>query len=149
MASTIPIQPPSKAEDSDAASPLPHLLQTPSGLALLELQGTINLPSRVDEEPDSSQFDPDQVFETPFGRLVFPEYDGDAGEGRWMKRVFLFVGKHQRLHGEVKTLPKALAVMRRKAGDESNEELEIVEIVKHKIIFSHRPEPVGDDIPEV
>lgn len=63
-----------------------------------------------------------------------------------MKRVFLFVGKHQRLHGEVKKLPKALAVMRRKqSGDENCEELEIVEIVKHKIIFSHRPEPVGDD----
>ena len=34
---------------------------------------------------------------------------------------------------------------KRQSGDEAKEELEVVEIIKHKIIFSHRPEPVGDD----
>lgn len=75
----------------------------------------------------------------------------------------MFVGKHQRLTGEVKRLPRAVGVIRRrrvgggiegdggngdecegeKEGGKEAEELEIVEIVKLKIIFSTRPEPVG------
>jgi chromosome transmission fidelity protein 8 len=79
-----------------------------------------------------------------------------------MKRVYLYVGKHQRLTGEVKKLPKAIAVIRKREvgaadmmdldGKESSfeaerspaEQLEIVEIVKYKILFAGRPEPVGD-----
>ena len=90
-----------------------------------------------------------------------------------MKRVYLYVGKHQRLTGEVKILPKAIAVVRRRErgastvtatatdvmeldgqetaaakgeeGEESrsSEQLEIVEIVRYKILFAGRPEPVG------
>ncbi|QSZ31795.1 hypothetical protein DSL72_001364 [Monilinia vaccinii-corymbosi] len=143
-------------------NPLPKLLQTPSGLALLELQGTINLPEPDLEEdgvsgiPDSSV----QSLQTPIGRLIFPEYDpGNPDNTKWMKRVYLYVGKHQRLTGEVKKLPRAFAVIRKKdassesqancdvsmQGVESNagDELEIVEIVKWKILFSTRPEPVG------
>jgi len=74
-----------------------------------------------------------------------------------MKKVWLYVGKHQRLTGEVKKLPKALAVIRKKKVEEeghemvvdgngeegSSQDLEIVEIVKYKIQFSLRPEPVG------
>lgn len=65
----------------------------------------------------------------------------------------MFVGQHQRLTGEVKKLPRALGVVRRReaAGGEGaggpedeTEELEIVEIVKYKIVFSSRPEPVGN-----
>ena len=63
-----------------------------------------------------------------------------------MKRVHLYVGRHQRLTGEVKKLPNPVAVMRkrdsREATSEGNE-LEIAEIVYFKIIFSSRPEPVG------
>jgi chromosome transmission fidelity protein 8 len=79
-----------------------------------------------------------------------------------MKRVYLYVGKHQRLTGEVKKLPKAIAVIRKcdnRAEDEMEldgkevysegsgspgEQLEVVEIVKYKILFASRPEPVGD-----
>lgn len=116
-------------------NPLPQLLQTPSGLALLELQGTFNTPA-----PDSSD---DAV---AIGRLDFPDYRPDSitfdpSSTAWMKRVYMYVGQHQRLTGEVKKLPKALGVVRRREGGE--DELEIVEIVKHKIVFSSRPEPVG------
>ena len=85
-----------------------------------------------------------------------------------MKKVYLYVGKHQRLVGEVKKLVKAIAVveMRQRQvngdlamGDANGndedvlgrddgverEELEIVEIVKYKIMFSGRPEPVGGE----
>ena len=66
-----------------------------------------------------------------------------------MKKVYLHVGAHQRLTGEVRALPKAIAVVRKREGDgdvgeaEGREELEVVEIVKYKILFASRPEPVG------
>ncbi|KAH8687428.1 chromosome transmission fidelity protein 8 [Tricladium varicosporioides] len=137
-------------------NPLPQLLQTPSGLALLELQGTINLPEQ-DETLDGDS--KTGVKETEIGRLIFPDYDPqDSSSTTWMKRVYMYVGKHQRLTGEVKKLPKAIAVIRRRTEglsqnntsitalvevSEQPEELEIVEIVKYKILFSLRPEPVG------
>ncbi|KAA8571546.1 hypothetical protein EYC84_001545 [Monilinia fructicola] len=143
-------------------NPLPKLLQTPSGLALLELQGTINLPEPEIEDDDISNTPDSSVKsrQTPIGRLIFPEYDpGNPDSTKWMKRVYLYVGKHQRLTGEVKKLPRAFAVIRRResrSGSQSNgdvsmqgvgsdvgDELEIVEIVKWKILFSTRPEPVG------
>ena len=76
-----------------------------------------------------------------------------------MKRVHLYVGKHQRLTGEVKKLVNPMALIRRRSeaekgegamdlekeveGKEGEEELEIVEVVRWKILFSSRPEPVG------
>jgi len=136
---------------------LPELLHTPSGLALLELQGTINLPEHDDEDSTSTEMDGQM---TPIGRLVFPDYEeGQQGEG-WMKRVYLYVGKHQRLTGEVKKLPRAMAVIRKRTDgsgktveqmegiEREGEELEIVEIVKYKILFSIRPEPVGTWVAE-
>jgi len=134
-----------------STNPLPQLLQTPSGLALLEMQGTINLPEHDDEDTISTGDVKSQ--ETPIGRLVFPDYDPQAsvGDNGWMNRVYLYVGMHQRMTGEVKKLPKALAVIRKVKreddepmdDDERSEELEVVEIVKFKILFSIRPEPVG------
>ena len=146
-----------------AVNPLPSLLQTPSGLALLELQGTINLPEHDNEGAITSTEGNGvtTVQETPIGRLIFPEYDpndSDPSSTTWMKRVYLYVGKHQRLTGQVKKLPKAIAVIRKRTDvllpqrngedmegveGEQSDELEIVEIVKYKIIFSTRPEPVG------
>jgi len=141
-------------------NPLPHVISTPSGLALLEIQGTINLPAHDDEGAISTESKEGVMAqETPIGRLVFPEYDaGDQSNTAWMKRVYLYVGKHQRLTGEVKKLPKAIAVIRKRKGEEGSqgegdsgageegdgsEDLEVVEIVKYKILFSTRPEPVG------
>lgn len=117
----------------------PQLLQTPTGLALLELQGTINLP-------DTSE-------SVAIGRIDFPDYREDAldpSSTAWMKRVYLYVGEHQRLTGDVRKLPKPVAVIRRKGaegggdqeGDGEAEELEVVEIVKYKLVFDSRPEPV-------
>jgi chromosome transmission fidelity protein 8 len=147
-------------------NPMPLLLQTPSGLALLELQGTINLPEHDDEDSITSTevHDGATSQETPIGRLIFPEYDPqEPNDTSWMKRVYLYVGKHQRLTGEVKKLPKAIAIIRKRddefmrsrsvevMGGMSRDipnELEIVEIVKWKILFSTRPEPVGTSATE-
>jgi chromosome transmission fidelity protein 8 len=115
------------------------------------MQGTINVsPPPSQQNSQSEEPQEGQTLETPIGKLVFPHYSGEEGEGAWQKRVYLFVGPYQRLTGEIKKLPKPVAVIRRRevAGEgegrkDEAEELEIVEIVKWKIIFSSRPEPVG------
>jgi chromosome transmission fidelity protein 8 len=143
--STAKLYPPSKAASFTAfTNPLPTLLQTPSGLAILELQGTINLPQDSNGET---------LKDVEAGRLEFPDYTPDAIGTAWMKRVHLYIGQHQRLHGEVKKLPKAIAVVRKRqnrvlqssAGSytEQGDNLEVVEIVKYKLMFTTRPEPVG------
>jgi chromosome transmission fidelity protein 8 len=141
--STVHIYPP--RPENQRSSPLPQLLQTPSGVALLELQGTFNLPESNDDGGVSS----DSI---EIGKLDFPDYKPGVEGSAWMKRVHMYVGQHQRLTGEVKKLPKAIAIVQRRgsgaedsaSGDAADDEdLEIVEVVKYKIIFSNRPEPVG------
>lgn len=127
----------SSENQSQNVNPLPTLLQTPSGLALLEIQGSLN---------STLQTDPGATF--PIGKLHFPLYDPanseDGGSG-WQKRVHLYVGNNQRLTGEVKKLAAPVAVLRRKGGEGEGEgdALEVVEIVYQKVLFAHRPEPVG------
>lgn len=148
-ASSVTLHPSTTGPPSTSApgNPLPQLLQTPSGLALLELQGTINQPAA--ELGDQQQQPPLAI-----GRLDFPDYRPDsitfdASSTAWMRRVYMYVGQHQRLTGEVKKLPRAVGVVRRRrrrqeGGDgDGAEELEVVEVVKYKIVFSSRPEPVG------
>ncbi|KAL2005708.1 hypothetical protein VTN00DRAFT_10201 [Thermoascus crustaceus] len=167
---SIPLHPRALRDPSHTPSynPLPQLLQTPSGLAILEIQGTINIPSAEGEyENNGGSDDPSAakgsgaVFETSIGKLMFPDYSLQipADDTKWMKRVYLYVGRYQRMTGEVKKLAKPLAIIQRRqkpatgAGDTEAEgkgngdvdELEIVEIVKHKIVFQSRPEPVGSD----
>ncbi|KAK4995484.1 hypothetical protein LTR66_004700 [Elasticomyces elasticus] len=169
---SIPLHPPPPTPPNPTPSPLPQLLHTPSGLAIIEIQGTINLtaPSSSSTDPAEAA-DADADAETrmqtqiPVGRLVFPLYRHDAPEldHGWMKRVYLYVGRHQRMTGEVKKLLRPLAVVGRREGggggavgsdwsgevmqEESGtgEELEVVEIVKWKILFANRPEPVGGE----
>ena len=132
---TIPLHLTPKAPIVPPTNPLPQLLQTPTGLAILEIQGTINLPS---PEPSTHT--------SPVGRLVFPDYSEDlpSNSTAWMKRVHLYVGQHQRLTGEVKKVPNPIAVIRKRGDHQTDsEELEIVEVVYWKVVFSSRPEPVG------
>lgn len=82
---------------------------------------------------------------------MFPDYSDliDPESTKWMKRVYLYAGRYQRMTGEVKKLAKPLAVIQRRErsttenGNGEQDELEIVEIIKYKIIFASRPEPVG------
>lgn len=135
----ITLHPPGKHRSYDGCNPLPQLLQTPSGLAVVEIQGTVN--ATLAAESDA----------IPLGQLVFPQYDParPVEDTSWHKRVYLYVGKHQRLTGEVKKLSKPLAVVRRRATmpfsetSFDNGELEIAEIVYYKLLFAQRPEPVG------
>ena len=148
---SVPLHAPSKDRSQTGngfSNPLPQLLHTPSGLALLEIQGTINLPT-----PDISSHEQDRHSgQTSIGRLVFPDYvagDDPSESTAWTKRVYLYVGLHQRLTGEVKKLVNPMAVIRKRTVDEignsESEELEIMEIVYYKVLFSTRPEPVSGD----
>lgn len=131
-------------------NPLPQLLQTPSGLALLELQGTINVPFAENEDEADPQASPDSKinaasYETPIGKLMFPDYlPHDPDDTKWMKRAYLYVGRYQRMTGEVKKLLRPIAVLQKRAGSSEEEELEVVEIVRYKVFFKNRPEPVND-----
>ncbi|KAF2036321.1 hypothetical protein EK21DRAFT_45993, partial [Setomelanomma holmii] len=155
---TIPLHPRPLNTSSPTENPLPHLLHTPSGLAILEVQGTFHFPSSTDTTGS-----------TQVGKLVFPLYNpalNDRSDTKWMKRVYMYVGKGQRMTGECKKLAKPLGVVRKRTfgermgsggngdgdGDREmggtdkegrEEELEIVEVVRYKIVFSSRPEPVG------
>ncbi|PYH80913.1 hypothetical protein BO82DRAFT_375305 [Aspergillus uvarum CBS 121591] len=151
---SITLHPRASRSPSRVSNPFPQLLQTPSGLALLELQGTINIPSH-DESSHSAEFpDGASVFETPIGKLMFPDYSpqNPADDAAWMKRVYLYVGRYQRITGEVKKLPKPLALVQRRPtpaagsarGGGDSDELEVVEVVRYKIYFKNRPEPVND-----
>ncbi|PVH99891.1 hypothetical protein DM02DRAFT_465973, partial [Periconia macrospinosa] len=136
-----PLPPRSSTTTAPTTNPLPPLLHTPSGLALLELQGTIHFPP-----PSTSQ----NTDATLVGHLTFPLYNpalNGEGDTKWMKKVYFYVGESQRMSGEVKKLGNPFAVVRKRdAGEgeemEGKEELEIVEIVRYKVVFSHRPEPV-------
>jgi chromosome transmission fidelity protein 8 len=158
---TIPLRytKPSPTEPSPE-NPLPPLLHTPTGLAIVELQGTIHFPAPTAFLRSSSA-------STEVGKLVFPLYDpttSDSSDTKWMKKVYLYVGKNQRMVGEIKKLGKPFAVIRKaentedrmdgiEGGDDplaqesetdgAQEELHIVEIIRWKIVFSTRPEPVG------
>lgn len=149
---TTPLVPHSAPQQN----PLPQLLHTPSGLALLEIQGTINMPTTQalleTETENTMETDLPTSHETPIGRIVFPDMltEDDKKDPIKSKRVYLYVGKHQRLTGEVKKLVTPLGIIRRrdtslreKNGDWDGEELEIVDIVRWKILFSTRPEPVS------
>lgn len=145
---SVTIYPPDldrKRFDQGVENPLPQLLQTPSGLAILEIQGTINMPSSDQSSSNDNDISPSS---TPIGRIAFPDYhkDDPSESTAWMKRVHLYVGRYQRLIGEVKKLNKPLALIRKRSttlvGDA--EDLEIADIVYYKILFSSRPEPVGN-----
>ncbi|KAI0974884.1 putative sister chromatid cohesion protein Ctf8 [Xylaria arbuscula] len=152
MASSVTLHPRPTTVESPSANALPQLIQTPAGLAILELQGTINLPQSDDNGGEIGDS------ELEIGRISFPDYHPDAPDASstaWMKRVHLYVGQHQRLTGEVKKLSRAMAIIRKKhtpgpdpdmanpSPEDAKDDLEIVEIVKYKLMFSHRPEPVG------
>lgn len=153
---TITIHPIARHEkevtERASQNPLPQLLQTPSGLAIAEVQGTFNLPQQQLTEDETSESV--STNDTTIGQLVFPAYNSnDAQDTAWMKQVYLYVGKHQRMTGEVKKLAKPLAVLRKRRGadgenDAGTGDLEVAEIVRYKIIFANRPEPVSVEVTE-
>ena len=127
-------------------NPLPALLDTPLGLALFEIQGSLNIPDNT-EGPGLRQ---------KIGKVAIPLLDSgednasvESQEGPWMKQVYFYVGDRQRLVGEVKRLDKPIGILKKRtAGDQQRQqpqrgegdELEVVDIIKWKVYFGNRPE---------
>jgi hypothetical protein len=147
---SIPLHISSSATSEPVKNALPSLLQTPNGLAILEIQGTIHAP--FPDPTEDSQEPSDSRNQTLIGHLDFPDYVSNSDDQKWMKRVYLYVGEHQRLVGEVKKLPKPIAVIKKRDASDSDqnlsseatnaEALEVLEVVKWKLLFQGRPEPV-------
>lgn len=144
---TVNIKPIGSPSEPPRCVPLPQLIRTPSGLALIEIQGTINTTNHA----GSLKSDAAKPPSINLGRLAFPE-GISTNEARGPK-VTLFIGKHQKLAGEIRKLPKPLAIIR-KSQEQSMElngktnngsELKIIEVVKYKIVFSQRPEPISQE----
>ena len=139
----VPIHPLSESRSVGVdLSTLPQILNTPSGLAIVEIQGTVKFSAPTELRQDGAK-----GASFPIGKIVLPYYDQreSSEDTSWHKRVHLYVGKHQRLTGEVKKLTSPIVVLRRKTGQGEVEELEIAEVVYYKIAFAHRPEPVGGE----
>jgi chromosome transmission fidelity protein 8 len=135
-------------------------MRTPSGTALIELQGAIHLGSQplaktsLDLVPANDQDDPNGSQEDIIdlsGTHVLGnmEYDGNG------KNVTLTVGKHQRLRGEIVKLKNPLAILQMAGTDlpaigptqlsqgvADSVDIPIIEVITHKIVFNKRPEPV-------
>lgn len=77
---------------------------------------------------------------------MFPDYSAlNPDDTKWMKRAYLYVGRYQRMTGEVKKLPKPIALVQKRPSSSAEiEDLEVVEIIRYKIFFKNRPEPVNN-----
>jgi chromosome transmission fidelity protein 8 len=100
---------------------------------MIELQGSLTTST------------PNLTTPIHLGHLVFPDPppSSASASAREGQRVHLFIGDHQRMTGEMKPLARPVAVVRRRGGAPDAEDLEIAEVVYYKILFAHRPEPVG------
>lgn len=111
---------------------LPKTLTTPFGLALVEIQGSI----QVGDSPlVASNLTLDQAnLDLGHCTLGDIEFSGSSGEAT------LLVGKHQLLRGKIVKLPSPLAVL--KIEPSQSTEIPVLGVVYYKLLFNNRPEPV-------
>lgn len=123
---------------------VPNILQTPSGLILIEIQGTIHIGKKALKATDSLELDIHGDQNTPshdlIGTLDFSQLEKDG-------EVILNVDQHQRLRGKIEKLNPPLAIMRtdqakRKVNHSEHVEIPIVDIVRLKVVFATLPEPI-------
>ncbi|CCE72624.1 Piso0_000211 [Millerozyma farinosa CBS 7064] len=121
-----------------------RIITTPFGLALLDIQGELNIPDHVNEEADSipggtgAHITIDEIYHAVrVGKLHINENNP--------REATLLVGKSQKLIGTVDDLKPPLAVMRipdREQGTQAGEPVKIVDVLRKKVVFKNRPLPV-------
>lgn len=126
-----------------------NVVTTPRGRMMIEIQGELNVPSRVPEayeeqigENEIAKFvKVDDIYDAVrFGRL---ELDLASGT-----RAKLFVGKSQMLTGTIENLEAPLGVLcipKNKAEEGSEDTIRLVDVIQKKIIFRDRPVPTTDN----
>lgn len=111
---------------------------TPSGLCLLEIQGELDYPDHAPAQvTDDSFITVDEIHDAvKVGRLEYDDKDPS--------KVVLFVGKSQRLVGSIVDLDVPLGVLRVPLDGQEGaaEPIQMVDIIKKKLIFSERPLPI-------
>lgn len=123
----------------------PKTLQTPSGIALLEIQGIIHIGDK--QLTGEGGFSLDSQTEDEKLNLSEPELVGEFIFSN-DNDVVLNVGKYQRLRGSIQKLKKPLALVkiedpdRKIENEDENREMKLVEIIYHKLVFSAMPEPI-------
>ncbi|KAI5964290.1 uncharacterized protein KGF55_002232 [Candida pseudojiufengensis] len=135
-----------------------NIISTKYGSTLLEIQGELNLPShkpkditklsKEDQEKMSNFITIDNVYDAiKFGHLEFDSKDET--------KVTLFIGKSQRLIGNLVKLDIPLGILKipKKQPDESKmdidfeegeeeENIQMIDIIQAKLIFKQRPLPI-------
>lgn len=129
-----------------------NIISTPYGLSILEIQGELNLPQSFPQENEKHKPEylenfvrVNDIYEAVrFGRLEF--------DPKNQTNVTLYIGKSQRLVGSMVDLDIPLGVLRihtDKHGDmeadsdtKNDASVKIVDIIKKRIIFKHRPLPI-------
>lgn len=122
----------------------PSIIKTPMGLAMIEIQGELNIPN---EKPVGLSSEEDKLFKTcnlpPFLSNKEPVdvvKIGSVEIEEESKRVTLFISTTQRLVGKIVKLDPPLGLM--KLSQDDKEPCEIVDVITSKMIFSSRPLPI-------
>lgn len=132
---------------------LPPLLKTPSGLALIELQGRINvgsnslIASALDLERDTEDVSSIPEFDSTVKRHLGEVEFVDNNE------VLLNIGNRQLLRGKIVELKPPVAVLDMQPASMTRTQMSqakvvekldipVLEIIRHQILFNNRPEPV-------
>lgn len=141
------------SESNEEENTNDNIISTPFGLSILEIQGELNLPQTFPKPGETHKPDYLENFATvndiyeavKFGKLEF--------DPKNKSNVTLYIGKSQRLLGSMVDLETPLAVLRVPTDENNNEEegdthteekegIKIVDIIKKKLIFKHRPLPI-------
>ncbi|VEU23829.1 DEKNAAC104871 [Brettanomyces naardenensis] len=123
-----------------------NVVSTNSGLALVEIQGELNLPAK---KPEGLKEEEERLFierKVPsiysdvndptvdlvkFGRLELDERSGHA---------VLFISTSQRLEGKVEKLDHPLGILR--ISREGDEMCELLDVIERRVVFRNRPLPI-------
>lgn len=129
-------------------SVIPQTLQTPSGLALLDIQGNIRIGNKALTGKGGLGLESQNG--EPEDYISILEYVGEFDFSDVLaggSEVLLRVGKSQLMKGKLEKLKKPVAVLRIASDEQITtedevKEIDVVEIVYYKLAFTTMPEHV-------
>lgn len=124
---------------------VPSILKTPTGLLLIEVQGTLHIGQKALVSSGSLGLDANETVSKASHDLIGVFDFSELEKGG--KEIVLNVDRHQRLRGKVVKLKDPIAIVRTDAVSDSTNpdeapEIPIIDIVEFKAVFSNMPEPV-------
>lgn len=113
-----------------------RFISTPDGLALLEIQGTLNLPTKVGDDHNLISID-------DINQLIkFGSIEIENG------KLTLFIGTSQRLIGKVEKIDPPFGLLEFPELEEGSDpgiegaKVEMINIIDKKVVFRNRPLPI-------